>query len=61
MSVLVKGDSFGVSSNVLLAKGAPDRVLTRCSAVMLPGGEIQPLTAAVTTEVKVSERAVSGA
>lgn len=42
MSVLCK--DANESGNALYVKGAPESVLERCTKIMLPGGEVQPLT-----------------
>ena len=60
MSVVVGGDALGVSgSNVLLAKGAPDRILERSTHVMLPSGAIEPLTDAMKQAVQQALRGMA--
>ena len=44
MSVLWHDSSAG--SNILFAKGAPEMLLRRCSKIMLPDGQVEPLTEA---------------
>eukprot|EP00434_Breviolum_minutum_P015857 symbB.v1.2.013971.t1/scaffold1001.1/size146904/2 len=50
MSVLWHEGSSG--SNVLFAKGAPEMLIKRCSKIMMPDGQIEPLTDAWRTQIE---------
>ncbi len=50
MSVLWHDASSG--SNVLFAKGAPEMLIKRCSKIMMPDGQIEPLTDAWRTQIE---------
>ena len=50
MSVLWHDGSSG--SNVLFAKGAPEMLIKRCSKIMMPDGQIEPLTDAWRTQIE---------
>lgn len=47
MSVLVNNGNCGA----LFTKGAPESVLDRCNSVLVPGGEILPMTAALRSTI----------
>ena len=49
MSVLWHDSSTG--GNVLFAKGAPEMLVKRCSKILLPDGQVEPLTDAWRTQI----------
>ena len=59
MSKIVSGYD-GKKSNVVLLKGAPERVLDKCTKVMQENGQEKPLSDAQRNTLKEKIRAIGG-